>query len=272
MIKLDFLIPNNIDWDNWVADCHNATITLIQSYQNGHRNAITNLYRGQLRRFHIHPFYGKCAYCESKVEINSPDYVEHFRPKGGVRDANNTIVTITNKGIQIAHPGYYWLAYTWANLLPTCWKCNTWHEDNGVQIGKGNRFPISGNYAIDPGDEVNEVEELINPMFEDPENHITIDKLGFLHALPGSKKGQTCITFFGLNTREPLVNGRKKEYDNIINKLRLIYTISDPRQLSKEIDEISSVAKGKDEYTIAARRAISDITTKVDDIQNQVRL
>ena len=46
---------------------------------------------------------GKCCYCEKRLESRELQ-VEHFRPKGAVRqlpgDANE-------------RPGYFWLAYSW---------------------------------------------------------------------------------------------------------------------------------------------------------------
>ncbi|TAX26551.1 endonuclease [Rhizobium leguminosarum] len=55
-------------------------------------------------------FHGKCAYCESRYDINAPVDIEHFRPKGGVEGTK--------------HPGYWWLAAEWTNLLPSCIDCN----------------------------------------------------------------------------------------------------------------------------------------------------
>lgn len=60
-------------------------------------------------------YEGKCAYCETPVEQM---VVEHYRPKRG---------------------GYYWLAYSWDNLLLACPKCNEF---------KGDRFPISGTKIL----------------------------------------------------------------------------------------------------------------------------
>ena len=57
-------------------------------------------------------FHGKCAYCESRYAGSQPMDVEHWRPKGKVETANGE------------YPGYYWLAATWANLLPSCIDCN----------------------------------------------------------------------------------------------------------------------------------------------------
>ncbi|PDT19433.1 hypothetical protein [Rhizobium hidalgonense] len=54
-------------------------------------------------------FHGKCAYCEKFIEKGISE-VEHYRPKGAVDGAD--------------HPGYWWLAFKWSNLLPTCPGCN----------------------------------------------------------------------------------------------------------------------------------------------------
>jgi hypothetical protein len=56
-------------------------------------------------------FHGKCAYCETRYEVSGPVDIEHFRPKKGVEDDET-------------HPGYWWFAGTWANLLPSCLDCN----------------------------------------------------------------------------------------------------------------------------------------------------
>lgn len=55
-------------------------------------------------------YHCKCAFCETKSE---PMQVEHFRPKRG---------------------GYYWLAYSWDNLLLSCPTCNT---------NKSDKFPLA---------------------------------------------------------------------------------------------------------------------------------
>ena len=59
--------------------------------------------------------HGKCCYCEGKFEAHSSGDVEHYRPKGFVKQAENT---------RPIYPGYYWLAYSWNNLYYCCQKCN----------------------------------------------------------------------------------------------------------------------------------------------------
>eukprot|EP01034_Spumella_vulgaris_P009128 gene9128-11597_t len=56
-------------------------------------------------------FHGKCAYCETFYSASAPVDVEHYRPKGAVSENPN-------------HPGYWWLAMSWDNLLPSCIDCN----------------------------------------------------------------------------------------------------------------------------------------------------
>ena len=56
-------------------------------------------------------FHGKCAYCETYYSASAPVDVEHYRPKGAVSEDDK-------------HPGYWWLAMAWDNLLPSCIDCN----------------------------------------------------------------------------------------------------------------------------------------------------
>jgi hypothetical protein len=124
-------------------------------------------------------FHGKCAYCESPYRAVDACDVEHYRPKGGVTEAPD-------------HPGYWWLAATWANLLPSCPACNqrrkhgmyrlgmTLEEFEGelarrpsTTMGKGNSFLVRGGNWIETEDGDLSVEDplLINPCEQDPEQH-----------------------------------------------------------------------------------------------------
>ncbi len=262
MIHLDFTPPNTQEWNNWVQDCTDITTLLVESHEIGNPMAITNLYQAQKQIFDEIPFYEKCAYCESKNSLNSPTYVEHYRPKGRVRDLHNTIVYVPDaNGNQTPHPGYYWLAYNWVNLLPTCWTCNTWHNDEkaGQMIGKGDRFPVSNEHAYQVGDEVNEVTLLINPVAEDPDMFLYIDDLGKIYEKNDSEKGKVTIEVFGLNNRESLLNARKKEYNSVRLKMRFFLAMedNDPKKTEQSV-ELKDIKKGEEAYTMAARKAIAD--------------
>jgi len=122
-------------------------------------------------------FAWKCAYCEKQLEKGSFE-VEHYRPKGGVSGCD--------------HPGYWWLALTWTNLLPTCAGCNkglhqhivtvstTLAEVEAMQAtkpsqlhGKATQFPVGAARLMAEDDE-HDVEQpyLIDPTRTDPEPHL----------------------------------------------------------------------------------------------------
>ncbi len=65
-------------------------------------------------------YKNKCAYCEA---LSHDPEVEHYRPKGKVVGGHR------------GNRGYYWLAYEWTNLVPSCHDCNS-------IVRKGFRFPI----------------------------------------------------------------------------------------------------------------------------------
>ena len=98
-----------------------------------------------VRKTLLKMFHGKCAYCESKITAIYNGDVEHFRPKGEIKEANPK------------KPGYYWLAADWENLLFACPFCNqtNTHEifEGGITkevvLGKLDQFPlISEQYRL----------------------------------------------------------------------------------------------------------------------------
>jgi 5-methylcytosine-specific restriction endonuclease McrA len=98
----------------------------------------------------------KCCYCEARVPIGYND-VEHYRPKASAD---------RSPGSTDAH-GYWWLAFTWKNLLFACPTCN--------RSEKRALFPLaSGSVALvahqnPPG---REVPLLIDPAEESAVPHI----------------------------------------------------------------------------------------------------
>lgn len=155
-------------------------------------------------------FHGKCAYCEARYEVGMPVDIEHFRPKGEVAETPG-------------HPGYWWLAGHWENLLPSCIDCNRRRYQptpaslasvsgvldqqrvrgfRGILTGKESCFPISGaRMAAEPlpanlpASIAAESALLINPCSDDPEEHLRfyIDRqnpLGLVYPAPTLLPGQ----------------------------------------------------------------------------------
>lgn len=126
-------------------------------------------------------YHEKCAYCESVYRAVDASDVEHFRPKGAVSDDGQ-------------HPGYWWLAATWSNLLPSCPACNqrrrqllyqpgmTLEEFERLRqqlpdtsSGKGNAFPLSEPQRRARRERQRLSREdplLINPSQRDPAAHL----------------------------------------------------------------------------------------------------
>ncbi|WFU61273.1 hypothetical protein [Bradyrhizobium brasilense] len=118
-------------------------------------------------------FHGKCAYCESLYASQAPVDVEHYRPKGSVEG-------------DPAHPGYWWLAAEWTNLLPSCLDCNRRRKQvvptisaglavlyEGMKTGKQDSFPVLGRRATaEPDDLSSERPLLLDPTRDDPDKHL----------------------------------------------------------------------------------------------------
>lgn len=100
----------------------------------------------------------KCCYCETKFLASGHGAVEHFRPKGSVRQDRNSIVE---------KPGYYWLGYTWSNLLVSCSQCNTSHKNVLFPLHNPGRRARNHNDTI-----ADEEPMLVDPGAEEPRDHI----------------------------------------------------------------------------------------------------
>lgn len=75
-----------------------------------------------------HAQHRKCAYCEAALSWKFAP-VEHYRP-----------ALRANRGAGFPSYGYWWLAWTWENLLFTCHICNTSH--------KGYKFPLEAGSGV----------------------------------------------------------------------------------------------------------------------------
>jgi len=165
----------------------------MQRVARGETPAVSDLYKRKSIKDEYFftaepPFYGKCAYCEAPIRDYQHGDVEHFRPKAGVTDENGQPVFLLDEdgkvqvdadGEPVEHPGYYWLAYEWTNLLPACVKCNQADVRQGSRTGKHSRFPVEGRHAQRPEEVAQEKPLLINPLSDqeddDPSHHLVID-------------------------------------------------------------------------------------------------
>jgi hypothetical protein len=259
MIKINFQEPDSPDWTAWRNACDKATEKLIADVRNGRECAITDLYKKkeikQLYYLSIDgPFSGKCAYCEARITDMNGD-MEHFRPKNAVTYENGQTVEIRKEnGETIPHPGYYWLAYDWKNLLPSCEKCNRPNPGDRT-LGKQNKFPMRDDfYARSPGEEDREKPLLINPLNEDPEEHFEVNMKTWI--LGGDERAQCCIRILGLNDRPGIREQRKEAYESAIALLVKYITSTNETEEKQCIYELRRIVSGKRPHSMVGRALI----------------
>jgi uncharacterized protein (TIGR02646 family) len=258
MRKITLQPPDDKKWKRWLCDCKKATDELHDLIAKGEElpNEFSKLYKRR-KEFFLNKdsqFYGKCAYCECPIPGFQHGDIEHFRPKGEVTNEEHELID---------HPGYYWLAYDWKNLLPACIACNQPTSDDEKKMGKRNRFPVIGQHAQNPDDIIIEQPMLINPASgndeDDPSQHLAIDTTtGLMIGL--SDRGEMCIKVFGLNDRDNLVHERRnacRAAEQLITSL--IYS-SDSASILREIQEIR---QGKHSYSTAQNAVLSKYWSKL---------
>ena len=123
------------EWEGWVSLARDATESVIKQWEDWKANPGNPpaefvpqwedyVWKGIRDWLLKYVFYNKCAYCET-TEVGYISDAEHFRPKGQVRNKSGIVKTFDVDGVsEITHPGYFWLAYHWQNLLPSCNTCN----------------------------------------------------------------------------------------------------------------------------------------------------
>ena len=210
----------------------------IEKIALGDKNLISDkIYKGDYKdaegksqsevRDYLNKYYnGKCAYCEQTCKAE----IEHYRPKKGVVEDSN-------------HPGYYWLCYSWSNLVPSCRYCNT-------EGGKGNKFPIieitkrvsvpefiaskldlnkclaSGSPLID------EKSFLLHPEIEqNPENFLSFkisdDKNGIdIFGHDNTSRGEKTIEICNLNRRDLRLNRLQVVYYHLKQNIKLVFDLN----------------------------------------------
>lgn len=179
-------------------------------------------------------YYGKCAYCESSAEQL---VVEHYRPKRG---------------------GYYWLAFSWDNLLLACPQCNNFKSD---------QFPVEGPRIVydprrDTMEFINHVsilyDELEHPVILNPEtasqeelNTLVFDRNG--QVFSDNLRMRRTIEICMLN-RKPLQQRRQKIWDDLEGEIQLA---------------VMKSAGDKEELTIRLNQTINSFLSKNIDRRNE---
>ncbi|MGG6362234.1 AAA family ATPase [Peribacillus frigoritolerans] len=186
----------------------------------------------------VHVFHNKCAYCETKLAHSLN--IDNYRPRGGARREDGTL----------DKEHYWWLAYEWSNLLPTCKECN---------LNKSNRFPTLyervpvGTFELE--ELLTEGPIILNPSLDKPEDYLIYNKEGYVFS--NDHRAMITIEILDLN-RSALIDGRKNAglkleklwfqlldcYTNAISKNNIDITLS----LEQAIKDIKNFIEPKHEY------------------------
>jgi uncharacterized protein (TIGR02646 family) len=165
----------------------------IQKVKKCVDNAQKKYSHTQIKSALVDMFYGKCAYCESKITVVTYGAIEHFYPKSV----------------------YVNLTFEWKNLLLSCDICN----DAGH---KGTKFPLdlNGNPLL-----IDSTDGITNP-----NTHLEFiwDSVAGLASVYGrDDRGKAVETIFdlnGLKGRKELVAHRSKYVKRLFALLRLAQT------------------------------------------------
>ena len=184
--------------------------------------------------------HGKCCYCERQRDQREMD-VEHFRPKAQVEEDSK-------------HPGYWWLAYEWDNLLISCKTCN--------QKYKKAQFPLKKEQdrAYKRDDDIEkEAPYLLNPLLENPEDFIEYDigdieddirkKALMIKAIGKCGKAEKTVNkLTGINSREVMEKRASKLGDyraivKIVNRVNKSEAEEDIERHTASDSEFSGFAR-----------------------------
>jgi hypothetical protein len=209
-------------YEQWSARADLAREATIAEWKAGKKPTFQREIWKELKDiFLLSIFHYKCAYCESRHVDGFALHAEHIRPKG----------KITEERKEIDHPGYFWIAYEWWNLVPSCASCNSWHteEDKKRHPGKANEFRVAQNRVHSPGDDRSAWREeldaekplLLNPYCDHPENEIDFEENGFPFPKDGSVRGRETIEVCHLD-RHSLIEARREQNDKIMKAINEI--------------------------------------------------
>jgi uncharacterized protein (TIGR02646 family) len=229
-------------------------------------------------------FRMKCAYCETKIGAADESEIEHWRPKGAVKEDDG----------RRSYPPYYWLAATWDNLLLSCLKCNRPRkyriiggdedEETWQRSGKGMLFPLAEGdvRATKRGGEASEHPLLLDPCRDDPGRYldfVLLDDDAMRKALirPKGQRGrrrqlgERSIDVYSLN-RPLLVDRRREELTQLQRHLadfKLALEMHEalpagelrerPAQLMQSnVTSIAERLSPDSEYLLMAKQALAD--------------
>lgn len=210
-------IPSSIEQTNTTTTNRRNEIIAAQEFIK--EDKYRNRYKQSDIKSAIETHYkNKCAYCEEYVARWD---VEHYRPVSK----------------------YYWLAYSWDNLIFACPTCNQDFKNDEFELQNPPKvvydskdLPNIHNLC----DKYNQQEhpKLFHPEFDTPENYLKFNLKGEIFST--DLRGKYTIKTCGLDRKK--LNDRRKELviDDFIRKLNEImyFKSSNPKRYLEEIEKL----------------------------------
>lgn len=200
--------------DDWIEEAQALKQQLLDAADENERKQIIDDNKKFWRDTRVHhwllsQFNNKCWYSEAADSV-SPDHVDHFRPKGRIRDADT----------KETKEGYWWLAFDWRNYVISGHLINT---------KKGDLFPLVHGNRCDCDDEAKlqlECPVLIDPR-KDEARLISFEAdEDACIALPASgvsdeewSRAKNTIDILGLNRLDRLNQKRLGTWKSALSKI-----------------------------------------------------
>ncbi len=248
-------------WDDWLKEAADARVKILEDWEawlaldSDPRPPFRPVFKEEvwkkLKKWLLkHIFHDRCAYCESPLEFDRyKGDAEHYRPKGSITwrdDLKKPKIKarcVLPDGKEIDHPGYFWLAYDWRNLVPACSACNSGK-------GKVDQFPVQHAHLLQldavalgpvpavpsPDHETIEVPEkskryflgplpldlkeeplLLNPLNpsgeRDPKRHLRYGVAGVVVAVDDSQLGKNSMRVYQLEREQLRLRRQRAQED-----------------------------------------------------------
>lgn len=199
---------------DWIKEADALKQQLVDAADEDARKKIVEenktFWRDQrIHKWLLEQFHNKCWYSEA-ADCVSPDHVDHFRPKGRIRDEET----------KTTEEGYWWLAFDWRNYRISGHLLNS---------KKGDLFPITHGCRCSPNDDASlrlECPVLIDPTkdearlisFEADEDACTAIPAAGIADYERNRAEQT-IRIIGLNLRDKLNQKRSGTWKRALAKI-----------------------------------------------------
>ena len=218
----------------------------------------------------------KCAYCESSLHNEYGD-IEHYRPK-----KSSSLKKCNSRN------SYYWLAFSWDNLIPCCKICNTFKSNCFDIFNKDKRLKYDNESLEELHHSLKtcnkqENPKLIHPEIDKFENDITFFNKGQL--ISNNEKVRYTLKICKLN-RKKLKEVREKLISKYHNYIKKQYSLRKRLNLNLEklsilfnmnvFDELKSNLKIEKEYSIVSYYIYNNFTAfilndpKLKDIDKKI--